>query len=150
MPYDNIGGIFWEPDFALLEAMPGGRKLSEWFGFATDFHDAPLVGIDLQGSTAKLTIEAFRMTSDTDSRGFYILDRHATVTLTLSGVRRAAITSELPTTLLELAMRRVAGSGEGELEVAFDDVMGAGGSIFATSAAIEFVPAILSPDRKST
>ncbi len=150
MPYCRKDGVDWQPDLDLFEAMPGGQKLSEWFGFATSFHDAALVGIDLVGPNAKLTIEAFRMTSKTDANGFYVLDRHATVTLTLTGVTHAAITSELPTTLLELGIRRLGCEAEGSVEVAFDDVVGEGGSIIAGGIEADFVPTIVSADGKSS
>jgi hypothetical protein len=150
MPYSRCDATYWKPDFDLIEAMPGGQKLSDWFGFVTSFHDASLVAIDLLGETATLTIDAFRMTSEVDSKGYYVLDRHVTVTLLLTGVSQAVVTSELPTTLLELGVRRVASAGACDLEIGFDDVMGECGSIIATGVQIDFVPAIVQIDGKST
>lgn len=125
--------------------MPGGMLVRDWFGYIPDFHDAELTAVDLQASTASLTIKAFHMTNKVDANGYYILNRHATVRLTLAGVTSALVPSVLPNTLLELGVRSVSEGAESLIELGFDDVMGDYGSIFAKKMEIDLVPAIEPP-----
>lgn len=74
-------------DVKLLVGVPGGQCVVDWFGGVPHFHDANLLEISLnsQGSSA-LRIHAWVMTDQVDDQGYFILDRHALVTITLNEV----------------------------------------------------------------
>jgi hypothetical protein len=68
--------------------IPGWSQLVDWFGFEPDFHDAEVLGIDFRRAPLPTTLSVYtwRMTSEVDHNGFYVLDRHATVAFILEGV----------------------------------------------------------------
>lgn len=141
MPTSLIDGAYWKLDFDLMKTLPGADLLEKWFGFATDFHDSELLDCMSDGSTATLVLAAFRMSSKVDPAGFYILDRHATVTLHFEDVSEVRIEGDLPTTVLELGFRQSTQmDGEARIEMAYDDVCGGGGSVLAGKVRIHFEP----------
>jgi hypothetical protein len=74
------------PKSKLLD-IPGGDALVEWFGRVPRFHDAELLEINVSGKGAGLLrIQAWNMTDEVDTKGYFVLDKHATVTLALEGV----------------------------------------------------------------
>ena len=68
---------------ALIAELPGGKALIDWFGYIPRFHDAKLLGLHLGASGATLRLHTFRITSETDEKGYFLLDRHVVVTFTL-------------------------------------------------------------------
>ena len=149
MPYSRPEKASWDVDPKALSKLEGGKDLHEWFGFSTTFHDDEIVQASFDAKNAKLTVAAFRMTSETDENGFYIQDRKATVTIELMGVTGIAIEGKFPTQVLEMGFREVVSNGQlpsnslaevGDIELAFDDVYGGGGSIFAKTARLSFEP----------
>ncbi len=72
---------------SILHDIPGGEALVEWFGHAPRFHDAHLLEIAFSGEgTGLLRIQACNMTDRVDAKGYFVLDKHATVTFALDGV----------------------------------------------------------------
>ncbi|ARM91980.1 hypothetical protein RHEC894_PD00476 (plasmid) [Rhizobium sp. CIAT894] len=72
---------------SILHDIPGGKPLLEWFGRVPRFHDAKLLEIAFSNSGAGLLrIHAWNMTDEVDAAGYFVLDKHAIVTLTLEGV----------------------------------------------------------------
>lgn len=70
-----------------LHDVPGGEALFEWFGRVPRFHDAKLLEITFPGKGAgRLHIQAWNVTDQVDANGYFVLDKHATVTLALAGV----------------------------------------------------------------
>jgi len=92
------------------------------------------------------------MTSETDPNGFYVLDRHAFVTLRMRGVTGVKLEGDAGSIISELLIRRLqteapradwqscAGPVVGNLEVMFDTSVGLYGSIFTTELAFELQP----------
>ncbi|MCQ1574995.1 hypothetical protein NFO65_30275 [Neorhizobium galegae] len=71
----------------MLHDIPGGKAVVEWFGRAPRFHDANLLELTFSGKGAGLLrIHAWNMTNEVDSKGYFVLEKHATVTLALEGV----------------------------------------------------------------
>jgi hypothetical protein len=66
----------------------GWSSLIHWFGHSPNFHDAEVVSVDMrrEPEPSAIRIHAWRTNSDVDAKGFFRLDRHATVTFTLSGI----------------------------------------------------------------
>ncbi|RUM17490.1 hypothetical protein EFQ99_34175 [Rhizobium vallis] len=74
------------PSTSILNDIPGGKPLLEWFGRVPRFHDAYLLEITFSNGAGLLRIHAWNMTNEVDAKGYFILDKHAIVTLTLEGV----------------------------------------------------------------
>lgn len=73
----------------LLNAIPGGSRLMEWFdGSVPSFHDAEVLSLVLERTRARCTIKihTFQMTSEIDVNGFFVLDKHTLVSFHLEGV----------------------------------------------------------------
>ncbi|NLR96465.1 hypothetical protein HGP17_06425 [Rhizobium sp. P38BS-XIX] len=78
---------------SVLNDIPGGKSLLEWFGRIPRFHDAKLLEISFSGSGAGLLrIHAWNMTDQVDAKGYFVLDKHAIVTLILEGVSAISCT----------------------------------------------------------
>jgi hypothetical protein len=69
-------------DIDLLNRVPGGPELVEWFGYAPRFHDAEVLGVtlDREDATCSLRVHGFEMTSSVDENGFYVCTKHVVVT----------------------------------------------------------------------
>jgi hypothetical protein len=64
----------------------GAKEILNWFGYWPAFHDAEVLTITLERrSGCRVVIHAFEKTSDVDSRGYYVLAKHALVTFTMEG-----------------------------------------------------------------
>lgn len=74
------------PSTSILHDIPGGKPLLEWFGRVPRFHDAKLLEITFSNGAGLLRIHVWNMTNELDARGYFVLDKHAVVTLTLEGV----------------------------------------------------------------
>jgi hypothetical protein len=69
---------------ATIDQLEGGAALCTWFEGRPSFHDATLRELELrQGAPGRLVAETFRMETQTDGNGYFLLTKHVTVTLTL-------------------------------------------------------------------
>ncbi|MDE1993821.1 MAG: hypothetical protein KGI75_15060 [Rhizobiaceae bacterium] len=67
---------------SVLHEIPGGDAVVGWFGRTPRFHDAKLLEINfLNRATGLLRIHAWNMTSEVDADGYFILEKHAVVSL---------------------------------------------------------------------
>jgi hypothetical protein len=68
-------------------SIPGGSNLIAWFGQVPDFHNAEIVSFGLRRrAPSMLVIHAWNVTSETDDRGSFVLDKHAIVTFALEDI----------------------------------------------------------------
>lgn len=140
----------WRTDPDIFASLPGGAALIEWFGFVPTFHDATLEGLKITEGAVTLRLKAFRMTRDVDAAGYYVLDRHAVVTLSLSGVSGISITGNASSIISELRIRRLSanasgwkscgGPEAGDFEIDFTSSYGLYGQLFARDLALAFTP----------
>jgi hypothetical protein len=75
----------------LLNAVPGGPELVEWFGGnAPRFHDAEVLSVmlDRESATCGLRVHGFEMTREVDAKGFYVCARHAVFTFLIGDVTK--------------------------------------------------------------
>ena len=71
----------------LLDNLPGGQALLEWFGCLHRFHDANMLEIALNSKGAStLRVHTWRITDKVDARGYFELDKHVVVTIALEEV----------------------------------------------------------------
>lgn len=69
---------------ATIDQLEGGAALCAWFEGQPSFHDATVRELELhQGAPGRLVAETFRMGTETDASGHFLLTKHVTVTLTL-------------------------------------------------------------------
>lgn len=97
-----------------------------------------------------MALRAFRMTDAVDAKGFFVLDKHAVVTLHLSDVTGVHLTGNAASILSELGIRRVraapagfstcGGPASGDIEVSFDASYGLEGSIYAREVSFSVDP----------
>ena len=137
----NLDGTFWSSDKALFAALPGGQAVIDWFGFVPSFHDANLDRLELMNGAALVALRAFRMTDAVDDKGFFVLDKHALVTIHLSNVTGVHLRGDASSILSELGIRRVSdvpvgfstcgGPGADDIEVSFEASYGLEGSIYS-------------------
>ncbi|HVJ54009.1 MAG TPA: hypothetical protein VM689_16185 [Aliidongia sp.] len=72
---------------SIMQDIPGGEALLSWFGRVPRFHDAELLEVSFFGKGAGLLrIHGWNMTDEVDTQGYFVLDKHAVVTLALEGV----------------------------------------------------------------
>ncbi len=118
--------------------LEGGAALCAWYGGVPSFHDARLRVLELnQGAPGRLVAHLFRITAAVDAHGFFVLDKHASVTFRVIGLagvqltemREAAILSRLDVTI-----------DEAGTTLSFESSYGAYGSITAERIAVDFVP----------
>ncbi|HZO45703.1 MAG TPA: Imm50 family immunity protein [Xanthobacteraceae bacterium] len=77
---------------AILHELPGGEALSKWFGHVPHFHDANLLEVKLSSQEQSvLRVHTWEITDKTDARGYFVLDRHVVVTITLNDVTNVAL-----------------------------------------------------------
>lgn len=126
-----------------LPDIPGGAELIEWYGFIPNFHDGFVLSTKLASNgPGEIRIHIWRITNRTDEKGYFLLDKHAVVTLVLEDV-------------LEINLQKFNEIGcvheleivlaEGGFEIRWYDVSGAGGpgiegSIRARCVSVSFVP----------
>jgi hypothetical protein len=139
-------------DAELIASLPGGQQVIDWFGFCPNFHDSVLERLEIASGDAVLALRAVRMTDRIDATGHFILDRHAVVTLRLTGVTGLRLAGDAGSIISELIVRRVeadpardtwtscAGPMAGDIEVAFDTAVGLFGSLFAKALTLELDP----------
>ncbi len=66
--------------------IPGADDVVKWFGYWPTFQDAEILSIKLNRSgESQVVLHAFERTSEVDSRGDYVLAKHAMVTFVLEG-----------------------------------------------------------------
>jgi hypothetical protein len=69
---------------ATIADLEGGAALCTWFERTPSFHDAKLRELELrQGAPSRLIAHTFRMESELDPQGYFLLTKHVEVTLTI-------------------------------------------------------------------
>ncbi|HEY9343867.1 MAG TPA: hypothetical protein VIQ53_01090 [Inquilinus sp.] len=126
-----------------LPDIPGGAALIEWFGFVPHFHDGSVLFAKfVDGGRGELRIHAWRMTDQTDARGYFVLDRHAVVTFLLEDIREISLRN--PNELggiFDLSLSAI----EGGFRIQWEDVCGPDGpgidgAVTARRISVSFVP----------
>lgn len=140
----------WRTDPELFASLPGGAALIDWFGFVPTFHDATLEGLEIFDGATTLRLKAFRMTNEVDAAGYYVLDRHALVTISLSGVSGISLTGNASSIIFELRIRRLSADGSswlscggpeaGDFEIDFTSSYGLHGQLYARDLTLDFTP----------
>ena len=76
----------------ILRGIPGGEALLGWFGRVPRFHDANLLELNLSSKgPSSLRIHTWEMTTETDAQGYFVLDKHIVVIISLDEVTYVAL-----------------------------------------------------------
>ncbi|MEI5681308.1 MULTISPECIES: hypothetical protein [unclassified Mesorhizobium] len=133
-----------------LKDILGWSEVVDWFGFEPNFHDAEIIRIDFCRSPLPTTISVYtwRLTSQVDSRGCYVLDRHATVNFILEGVEVEAFTGwNHQNVLWDINVERVSSTSSisPRFKVAFNSSFGLEASFTADLLVMELLPGKIEP-----
>ena len=131
MPFSISKQADWTSDRTLLGQLEGAAEPTSWFGFLPDFHDATIRSMTFEKLGGVLVLYAFRMTTEVDEQGFFVLDCNPLTTALQLGVRRLA-PEHLPILNTSAAV--------GDYEVGFDDVCGGSGAIYAKAIKLSVAP----------
>lgn len=124
----------------VLQALPGGPALLDWFGYVPRFHDAEVLdlSLDRNGPTCTLRIHAFAMRSETDDKGYFLLDKHVVVTLRFLDVSDVVLNDfNHQNVLFGLALQRL---DNARYRLDLETSYGLYGSLEAASVEIELAP----------
>jgi hypothetical protein len=123
---------------AALGSVPGGQALIDWFGRTPRFHDAELLEINLASNgPSVLRIHTWQITDKVDDRGYFVLDKHAVVTITLDQATYVALTDfNLPGIIFDLEVTRT----EDGWQLLWSGSYGVEGTLRARQMHIGFAP----------
>ena len=72
--------------------IPGSAEVISWFGRWPSFHDAEIVELHLhRRRPSSITLFTWTITGKVDDRGYYICEKHALVTFTLSNITELSL-----------------------------------------------------------
>jgi Immunity protein 50 len=93
---------------AILQDIPGGKALLDWFGRVPRFHDANLLEIALNSKgLSVMRVHTWRMTNKVDAHGYIELDKHVVVTIILEEVTDVTLTEfNLPGIIFDLEVTK--------------------------------------------
>lgn len=80
-------GMASNKETSIYDEVSGGADLVRWFGQVPSFHDAEILSLHLRRKEQSvLRLHGWMNTGEVGQNGYFVLDRHAIVTFTLSGV----------------------------------------------------------------
>jgi hypothetical protein len=142
---DNIPTIY--------DAVPGGAELVRWFGKVPTFHDAEVLSLHLRrDGQSVLRLHGWVSAGAVGENGYYVLDQHAIVTFTLTGVMDLQLDCfSVQNVISELILRRAPDRPERQGYLALDPLpqdveielkpcYGLNGLIRARAVTIRFEP----------
>jgi hypothetical protein len=123
---------------SILDELPGGSALIDWFGHVPSFHDAELLEIELFSTkSSTLKIHTWMITEELDSQGYFVLDKHVVVTITMDQVINVTLSDfNLVGIIGHLSMTKVSDA----YQFAWDVSYGVQGTIRARQARIAIHP----------
>ncbi len=113
-----------------LHGIPGSEALVAWFGRVPRFHDAELLEISFSGTGAGLIrVHAWITTDEVDAEGYFVRDRHVTVSLALDGVGTIDCTDfdSVPGIIFDMEIAKV----DGGFRIAWSASLGVSGAVTA-------------------
>jgi hypothetical protein len=116
----------------------GWDALLSWFEGHSSFHDAEILDLHLdRAGNSYIRLHWWVMRSELDARGYYILDKHAIVTLHLHEVSDLELRGfNFQNVIFGLQIHPV----EGGLKLVLNDCYGLSGSITAKEVIAEVAP----------
>jgi hypothetical protein len=123
---------------ATIADLEGGATLCAWFEGVPSFHDATLRELELrQGAPGRLVARTFRMESEVDAQGFFLLAKHVDVTLTIFELIEVELFEFMEAGIMFGLDIEVDDDG---ITLSFDSSYGVHGRIKAKRVAVSFEP----------
>jgi hypothetical protein len=139
-------------EISIYEEVSGGADLVRWFGQVPSFHDAEILGLHLhRKGPSVLRLHGWINTGEVGQSGYFVLDRHAVVTFTLSEVMDLQLDNfSIQNVILGLILRRAPSRPERrgyltdprpqDIEIELEPCYGLSGLIRARAVSITFEP----------
>ena len=123
---------------ATVSDLEGGAALYAWFEGNPSFHDAKLCELELrQGAPGRLVARTFRMESEVDARGYFLLTKHVDVTLTIFELVEVELFEFMETGIMFGLDIDIDNDG---ITLSFDSSYGVHGRIKAKRIVVSFEP----------
>ena len=146
-PQQSNPGMAEMTSESILHDIPGGKALLEWFGRVPHFHDAEVLDIVLASQRPSiLRIHTWNMTNEVDAQGYFILEKHAVVVITLEEATQVTLYNfDLPGIIGFLEITK----NEAGYLFDWDASYGVAGTLQARRASFDLVPGKPQPARAS-
>ena len=123
-----------------LAEIDGAEALFNWFGYWPSFHDATIISVHLDGhGTSSVRIQTCEVTSELDSKGYYIARKYVTVSFLLDGISDLELTGPPGSVIFGAEISRTKQGFRLDLDPSY----GLAGSLTAAKMRIEIEPAPL-------
>jgi hypothetical protein len=123
---------------ATIGDLEGGAALCAWFGGTPSFHDAKLIELELrQGAPGRLVAHTFRMESEVDAEGYFLLTKHVDVTLTIFDLIQVELFEFMEAGIIFGLDVEIDNNG---ITLGFDSSYGVHGRIKARQIVVSFEP----------
>jgi len=118
--------------------IPGAAELREWFGYWPSFHDAEIVGLNLnRKGSSSLRVHTWEMTKEIDEKGYYVLAKHIVVEFLFEAVSGLSLNGfNQQNVIFGLSIEKT----DSGFRVTLDDCYGLAGSIEAESISLRLTP----------
>jgi hypothetical protein len=123
---------------ATIGDLEGGAALCAWFEGTPSFHDAKLRELELrQGAPGRLVAHTFRMESEVDAQGYFLLTKHVAVTLTIFDLIEVELFEFMEAGIMDGLDVQIDHDG---ITLSFDSSYGVHGRIKAKRVTVSFEP----------
>jgi hypothetical protein len=123
---------------ATIGDLEGGSALCAWFEGTPSFHDAKLLELELrQGAPGRLVAHTFRMESEVNAEGYFLLTKHVAVTLTIFNLIEVELFEFMEAGIMDGLDVEIDHDG---VTLSFDSSYGVHGRIRAKRVAVSFEP----------
>jgi len=122
-----------------LAGVPGSQSVFDWFGFWPSFHDAEVTSIELnRQGVSRLNVHCFSTTGRTNSRGHYVTEKHAIVSLLMEDITSIDLSDfNHQNVLSSLRVQQTK-----TFEVFLDGIYGVTGRIATEKLSVELKPGV--------
>jgi hypothetical protein len=123
---------------ATIGDLEGGAALCAWFEGIPSFHDATLRELELrQGAPGRLVARTFRMESEVDAQGYFLLTKHVDVTLMIFELIEVELFEFMEAGIMFGLDIEIDNEG---IALSFDSSYGVHGRIKAKRVVVSFAP----------
>jgi hypothetical protein len=124
----------------VTDEVPGASELIAWFGCWPSFHDAEVLDVTLHRlGKSTIRIHTFEMTSQVDSHGYFVLDKHVIVSFVLERITNLHLADFNQQNVIFGLILKQTTQG---YEITLEGCYGIEGTITADRVAIEFQPGL--------
>jgi hypothetical protein len=124
----------------VTDEVPGTAELIKWFGYWPSFHDAEVLGLNLNRSgRSSVRVHTFEITNQVDSKRFFICTKHVVVSFVFDGITGLQLNGFNGQNVISGLLLRQTGEG---YELTLEPCHGLEGTITATRVHVELEPGI--------